>query len=48
MGIETALILSTVGLAVGVVAITVLLGLLIRSEEKLAKHGESWFFRKKK
>lgn len=48
MTIETILILNSIALGLGVVAICVLMGLLIRSEYKLAKHNESWFFRRKK
>ena len=48
MDIRTILILNNVGFIVAIVAMSVLLGLLIRSEKKLAKYGESWFFKRKK
>lgn len=42
------LIANNIMLAVGVVSIVFLFALLVRSEYKLAKYGESWFFRRKK
>lgn len=48
MDIRTVLILNNVGLVIAIVARSVLLGLLIRSERKLAKYDESWFFKRKK
>lgn len=48
MSIETVLTLNNIGLGIGVVAIAVLMVLLIRSERKLAKYDESWFFKRKK
>lgn len=47
MNITTVLVLNSVMLCVAVAALSVLMALLIRSEKKLAKHGESWFFKKK-
>lgn len=47
MKIETILTLNSIMLGIGVLSICVLLGLLIRSEYKLAKHNESWFFKRK-
>lgn len=47
MNIMTILVLNSVMLFVAVVALSVLMVLLIRSEKKLAKHGESCFFKKK-
>lgn len=47
MEITTILVLNSVMLCVAVAALSVLMVLLIRSEKKLAKHGESWFFKKK-
>lgn len=47
MNITTILVLNSVVLFVAVVALSVLMALLIRSEKKLAKHGESWFFKRK-
>lgn len=47
MDIKTLLVLNNIGLIIAVVALSVLMVLLIRSEKKLAKHGESWFFKKK-
>lgn len=47
MTIETILTLNSIALGVGVIAICVLMGLLIRSERKLAKYNESWFFKRK-
>ena len=41
------LILNTIALSMGVVSIMILMALLIRSEYKLAKYGESWFFKRK-
>ena len=41
------LILNTIALSMGVVSIVVLMALLIRSEYKLAKYNESWFFKYK-
>ncbi len=46
MDITTILVLNSVMLCVAVAALSVLMVLLIRSEKKLAKHGESWFFKK--
>lgn len=48
MDIKTLLVLNNIGLIIAVVALSVLMALLIRSEKKLAKRGESWFFKKKK
>lgn len=48
MDIRAVLILNNVGLVIAIVAMSVLLGLLIRSERKLAKYDESWFFKRKK
>lgn len=47
MKVTTILVLNSVMLCVAVAALSVLMILLIRSERKLAKHGESWFFKKK-
>lgn len=47
MDITTILVLNSVMLCVAVAALSVLMVLLIRSEKKLARHGESWFFKKK-
>lgn len=47
MTIETILTLNSIMLGFGAVAICVLMGLLIRSEYKLAKYNESWFFKHK-
>lgn len=47
MSVETVLILNSVGLGLGVVAIVVLLGLLIRAERKLAPYGKSWMFKRR-
>lgn len=47
MNITTILVLNSVMLCLAVVALSVLMVLLIRSEKKLAKHGESWFFKRK-
>lgn len=47
MTIETILTLNSITLGVGVIAICVFMGLLIRSEYKLAKYNESWFFKNK-
>ncbi len=47
MTMQTCLILSTVGLGLGVVAIVSLLCLLLKAEYKLAKHDESWMFKRK-
>ena len=47
MDIKTLLVLNNIGLIIAVVALSVLMVLLIRSEKKLVKHGESWFFKKK-
>jgi hypothetical protein len=43
----TLLILNTIALAIGVLSLFTLMALLIRSEYKLAKYGESWFFKQK-
>lgn len=48
MSITTVLILNNVALGLGVVAIVVLTWLLMKAEYKLAKHNESWMFKKKK
>ena len=48
MDIKTLLVLNNIGLIIAVVALSVLMALFIRSEKKLAKYGESWFFKKKK
>ena len=47
MTIETLLIINNVMLGIGVISMGVLFGLLVRSEYKLAKHNESWFFKRK-
>lgn len=46
MDIITLLLLNNIGLIIAVVVASVLMFLLIRSEKKLAKYGESWFFKK--
>lgn len=48
MDIYTVLILNNIGFIIAIVAMTVLLVLLIRSEKKLAKYDESWLFKRKK
>lgn len=48
MSITTVLILNNVALGLGVVAIVALFWLLMKAEYKLAKHNESWMFKKKK
>lgn len=47
MTIETVLTINHIMLAVSVIALCILMGLLIRSERKLAKYNESWFFKRK-
>lgn len=42
------LILNNIALTIGVVSIVVLFALLVRSEYKLAKHNESWFFKQRR
>lgn len=41
------LIINNIALGIGALAICVLMALLMRSEYKLAKHNESWFFKRK-
>lgn len=48
MNITTVLVLNNVALGLGVVAIIALAWLLLKAEYKLAKHDESWIFKKKK
>ena len=44
---ETILIANIVGLSLALVAVVVLGVLLWRDEKKLAKHNESWLFKRK-
>lgn len=47
MTIETLLILNSIALGIGVISMLALFVLLMRSERKLSKYGESWFFKRK-
>lgn len=48
MDIKTVLLLvNSIGLFIATVLLCVLIFLLRRSERKLAKYGESWFFKTK-
>ena len=45
--IETILTLNNLVLGIGAISLLALAGLLVRSEYKLAKYGESWIFNRK-
>lgn len=45
--IKAVLILNNIALGIGAAALAVCFLLWIRAEIKLAKHGESWFFKPK-
>lgn len=44
---KALLIANVVGVSIAVVAIVSLVILLFKAEKKLAKHNESWMFKKK-